>query len=98
MTIEPGNPALSPEAYRSIERPRIWVYISQMNCNQFVFANFANMMLTYIYQYPVQGGLDNTRPLIWDNLRSHRTVYVTNVIQDRASPNNFCPVDRPPYR
>ena len=98
MGIEPGNPDLPPNADGSIVRPRRWVHITQINCNQFVFADFINNMLTDIERYPAEGGSDNTRTLIWDNLRAHMTAYVTNTIQDRPSPNNFCSVDRSPYR
>lgn len=49
-----------------------------------------------IQQYLVQVGLNNTRALLWDNLRSRRTAYVTNVIQGQANPNYFCLVYRPP--
>ena len=56
------------------------------------------MILIDIERHSVQGGSDSTRTLIWDNLQSHRTAYVTNLIQDQASPNNFRLVDRPPYR
>jgi len=38
-----------------------------------------------------------TKFIIWDNLRAHKTPFVTNIIEDRESENKFESVDRPPY-
>ena len=45
----------------------------------------------------MQGDYDMERIIIWDNLRAHKTPFVTTIIEDRASDNNFSSVDRPPY-
>ena len=35
--------------------------------------------------------------IVWDNLCIHKTPYVTNIIENRATPNRFSSVDHPPY-
>ena len=98
MTIQPCNLNFTPEVDGSIQRPRRWIHVSQLNCNQFIFADFINIALTYIERYPVRNRSDDTRNLLWDNLRSHKTAYVTNVIEDWLCHHNFRSADRPPYR
>ena len=97
LGVEPGNPLLPPNGDGSIQRPRRWIHVSQVNCDQFVFGDFVNTMLTDIEQHPVPEGHDNHRCIIWDNLAAHKTPYVTTIIRDRPSNNIFYSVDRPPY-
>ena len=35
--------------------------------------------------------------LMWDNFSCHKTAYVTNIIYDRGTANEFLSVDHPPY-
>jgi len=67
------------------------------NGDQFIFGGFVHEILHNIEQHPVQGGYDDHKVIIWDNLRAHKTPYVTNIIEDRPSTNNFSSIDRPPY-
>ena len=98
LGVEPGNPLLPPNVDGSIQRPRRWISVTQINCDQFVFGDFIDTMLIDIEQHPVPEGYDNERCIIWDNLAAHKTPYVTTIIRDRPSNNNFYSVDRPPYR
>ena len=96
--IEPGNPNLPPHVDGSVERPRRWYHISQVNCDQYVFGDFIDSMLTDIEQNPVPGNYDDRRIIMWDNLSCHKTPYVSQIIYGRVSNNVFQSVDRPPYR
>ena len=40
MAIVSGDPRLPPGVDSSIQKPRYWVHILQVNCNQNVFGNF----------------------------------------------------------
>ena len=98
LAVEPGNPNLNPGLVGSMMHPRRWVHITQSNVDQLIFGDFVNDILTEIEDHPVQGGYDDEKCILWDNLSLHKTNYVTNIIRDRDSPNNFFAVDRPPYR
>ena len=65
--------------------------------DQFIFGDFLNEILNNIEIHPVQGGYDDNRVVIWDNLAAHKTPYVTQIIEGRESANNFLSIDRPPY-
>jgi len=67
------------------------------NFDQFIFGGVVNEILHNIEQHPVQGGYDDYKVIIWDNLRAHKTPYVANIIEDRPSTNHFSSIDRPPY-
>ena len=81
----------------SLHCPRNWLRITVENVDQFIFGGFVNEILDNIERFPVQGDYDMNRVIIWDNLRAHKTPYVTTIIEDRHSPNNFSSVDHPPY-
>ena len=72
--------------------------MTQDSVDQFVFDDFVNIILSNIEDHPVADGYDDEKCILWDNLSVHTTAYVTNVIRDRASHNNFYSVNRPPYR
>ena len=78
--------------------PRRWVFISQSNCNHYMFDNFIDSILASVENVPAPGDVDDERCFIWDNLSLHKATYVTNKIRGRASPNHFFFVDHPPYR
>ena len=59
LGVEPGNPLLLPNVDGSIQYPRRWISVSRLNCDQFVFGDFINVMLTGIEQHPVPEGHDN---------------------------------------
>jgi len=42
LGVEPGNPLLPPDIDGSIQRPRRWIHVSQVNCDQLVFGDFIN--------------------------------------------------------
>ena len=98
VAIESGNPRLPRNISGSVERPRRWVFITGESVNQLIFGDFIETTLSDIERHPVPGNFDNTRCLMWDNLAAHKTAYVTHIIRDRVSNNNFYSVDRPPYR
>ena len=98
LAIEPGNPNIERHLDGSVERPRRWIHVSQENCDQWLFGDFMDMILRDIETNPVEGGYDDSRCVLWDNLVLHKTPYVTTKIQDRLSDNHFYSVDRPPYR
>ena len=98
MGVEPGNPNLARGTLGSREAPRRWIYMTQDSVDQFVFGDFVNIILSNIEDHPVADGYDDEKCIMWDNLSVHTTAYVTNVIRDRASHNNFYSVNRPPYR
>ena len=72
--------------------------ISQRNLDQYWYADFINNILHSIKTNPAPGDIDDHICFIWDNLSYHNTPYVTNVIYNCPSPNNFITVNRPPYR
>ena len=82
LGVEPGNPALPPDTDGSIQHPRRWIHVSQVNCDQFVFGEFIDTMLTNIETYLVVDNLDDERCILWDNLAAHKTAYVTAIIRD----------------
>ena len=96
LAIEPGDPTLPAGANGSTDRPRQWVRVTQDSVDQLVFGDFIHEILTSIENNPAD--YDDERCLLWDNLSLHKTPYVTNIIRDRASNNNFYAVDRPPYQ
>ena len=98
MGVEPGNPNLARGTLGSREAPMRWIYMTQDSVDQFVFGDFVNIILSNIEDHPVADGYDDEKCIMWDNLSVHTTAYVTNVIRDRASHNNFYSVNRPPYR
>ena len=97
LAIEAGNPNVPSHLDGSIQRPRKWLRMTIDNVDQFIFGGFVNEILHNIEQFPVRGGYDDEKIIIWDNLRAHKTPYVTTIIEDRPSANYFHSVDRPPY-
>jgi len=97
LAVEAGNPNIPAHMDGSLNRPRKWLRITVENVDQFIFGGFVNEILDNIERFPVQGDYDMNRVIIWDNLRAHKTPYVTTIIEDRNSPNDFSSVDRPPY-
>ena len=72
LGVEPGNPLLPPNIDGSIQRPRRWIHVSQVNCDQFVFGDFVNTMLTDIEQNPVPEDMkiiDASSGITWRHIR-----------------------------
>ena len=97
LAVESGNPNIPPHLDGSLARPRKWFRLTTENVDQYIFGGFVNKMLENIENHPVPGGYDMQKTIIWDNLRAHKTAYVSHIIQGRESPNHFQSVDRPPY-
>ena len=89
LAIEPGNFNIHPGSSGSVNLPRRWVYVTHDSIDQFNFGEFIDDILSDIENHPVPDGYDNSRCILWDNLSCHKTPYVTNIIRDRATPNNF---------
>ena len=97
LAIEPGDPNLPAHVDGSIQKPRRWLKITTENVDQFVFGDFCDSIFTDLENNPVDGGGDNDRGIMWDNLSAHKTPYVIHMIEGRESPNVFWTMDRPPY-
>ena len=98
LAIEPGDPRLHPYEIGSVDRPRRWVKVTHDNIDNLLFGDFIDEILTSFETNPATNGYDDERCILWDNLILHKTPYVTNIIRDRATRNNFFSVDRPPYQ
>ena len=90
LVINPGNPNLGAWEDTSCDNPRHWIMEIQENCNQYVFGDFINNMLSNIEDRPVTGGHDNKRCIIWDNLSLHKLAYATTLIYECPSKPLHC--------
>jgi len=98
MAIESGDTRLPPSVGGSIQQSRRWVHISQVNCDQYVFGDFLEIILLDLENNPVSGTSDNGIRLLWDNLSLHKIAYLTHIIEGHPSFNRFISVDRQTYR
>ena len=98
MAIEAGSQTVPPFVDGSVMFPRRWLFISQSNCDQYMFGDFIDSILNSIETAPAPGDVDDERCIIWDNLSLHKTAYVTNKIYGQPTNNRFIAVDHPPYR
>ena len=98
MAVEPGNNNLPPGTDGSIQQPRQWIHVSQVNCDQFIFGEFIDNMLHNIELHPIPLQYDNERCILWKKIPVHKTAFVTAKIRYRVSPNNFCLVNQLPYQ
>ena len=98
MEVEPGNDNLPPGTDGSIQQPRRWIHISQVNCDQFAFGKSIDNTLHDIELHTVPQQYDDERYIRWDSLSAHKTAFVTAKIRDRVLTNNFCSVDRLTYQ
>ena len=67
------------------------------NVDQFIFGGLVKEILTNIEIHPVLGNYHDEKFIIWDNLSAHKTPCVTNIIEDKGTPNTFNSIDIPPY-
>ena len=100
MTVEAGNPYLDRDVRGSTYNPRKWWRITVENTNQYNFGEYIDEVLSDIEAHPVPGGFDEEKYLMWDNLSSHSTAYVTAMVEHRPTANqySFMPLRRPPYQ
>jgi hypothetical protein len=98
VAIEPGNPNLPPHQDGSVERPRRWVRIFEVEgTTAATFADFCDHICTSIKQRAVDTG-DTKRIFLWDNLSAHSAPIVHHTVKVRAGPVQFRIVRRPPYQ
>ena len=89
---------MEPFVDGSVMFPRRWLFMSQNNCDQYMFGDFIDSILSSIELAPAPGDVGDKQCIIWDNLSLHKTAYVTNKIFGQPSHNCFFSFDRPPYR
>ena len=63
-----------------------------------MFGDCIDSILSSIEDAPAPGDVDDERCILWNNLRLHKTAYVTNKIYGRPTNNRFISVDCPLYR
>ena len=95
ILVELGNPNTPQHLNGSVNRPRKWLRLIVENIDQFIFGGFINEILHNIENHPAPGNYYNF--FIWDNLRTHKTPYITNIIENRETLNVFSLVDNPPH-
>ena len=98
MAIEAGIHTVQTFVDGSVMFLRHWLFITQNNCDQYMFGDFIDFILSSIENSPVPGNVDDKRCIIWDNLSLHKTAHVTNRIFGIPRHNCFISVERPPYR
>jgi len=88
MAITLGNQTVHSFLDGSVMFPRRWIFISQNNCNQYIFGDFIDSILRSIEGAPALGDVDDDRRILWDNISLHETAYVTCKIY--GCPTNNC--------
>ena len=97
LAIEPGDPRVPAHINGSIEWPRRWCLVTRnIGTTATVFGNFTNMICTDIETNPIPQ-TDEDRIFIWDNLISHHSAYVHQIVTGRPGPRRFSIVARPQY-
>lgn len=64
MAVEAGSRHVPPFWDGSVQFPRIWIFISQGNCDQYMFGDFINSMLTELETTPAPGDDNDERCII----------------------------------
>jgi len=59
LACEAGNENIPANMDGSIQRPQIWIRVTQSYVDQFIFGGFINEILTNIEEHPVIGGYDD---------------------------------------
>ena len=67
---------------------------------QYNFGEYIDEVLSDIENNPVPGGYHEEKYMMWDNLSSHTTGYVTALVEQRPTAHQyqFIPIRRPPYQ
>ena len=96
--IEPGHPNIPPDELGSIKNPRKWYFITERNCDQFLFADFIDYICRDIENDPCEG--DDFRVFMYDNLSAHLTPLIFHTLEERESADvhRFTGLPRPPYQ
>ena len=102
LAIEPGDPQIPAGIDGSVEKLRRWCRVLQNHGTSIeVFQDFVNEICTEI---EVDGlhrlgyDTDDSRVFLWDNLNSHLSHLVTQVVEIRDGPTTFIAIPRPPYQ
>ena len=98
MAIKSGSQTARPFVDSNVMFPRRQVYVSQNNCDQYIFGDFIDSILRSIEDDPASGDVDDECCILWDNINLHKKAYVTHLIYDCPTNNRFVSVDYPPYR
>ena len=97
FAIEPGDPRVPAGNCGSVENPRRWIRIVRAKGTTInVFADFCDYICRDIESAPIPV-TDDDRILLWDNLISHHSHYVHQVVTGRPGPPRFSIVARPQY-
>ena len=96
--IEPGNPMIPNDLPGSIKNPRRWFRITDLNCDQHLFADFIDEICTSFEERPQDG--DHERYFMFDNLSAHLTPLVHSTLELRPTNQlfKFKTLVRPPYQ
>jgi hypothetical protein len=98
MAIEAGNPNLPPHVDGSIDRPRRWIRILELEgTSAATYADFCEHVCASIEQSAATTG-DTDRVFLWDNLSAHSAPIVHHTVEVRAGPVEFQIQRRPPYQ
>ena len=79
----------------SVMFPCRWVYVSQNNCDQYIFGEFIDSILRSIEDAPAPDDVADERCILWDNISLQKTIYVTHNIYGRPTKNRFISVNHP---
>jgi hypothetical protein len=97
FAIEPGDPALAPQIYWSIEHPQRWIWCLWLKgTTTNVFRDFCELVCRDIERNGI-AGTDDHHMFIWDNLCAHHAAYVHKTVMNRAGPRRFLIAPRPQY-
>ena len=97
VDIEPGSQTVWPFVDESVMFPCWWFYVSQNNCDQYIFGDFIDYILRSTEDAPALGDVDDERRILWDNISLQKTAYVTLKIYGCPTNNHFISVNRPPH-
>ena len=95
--VEAGDPRLPLGVDGNIHRPRRWIHVLQVDCNQYIFGYLCDTIYSDTEENPTLG--DELRCFFGGNFSLHKTDYVTHVIDGRNNnAHKSIYVDWPPYR
>ena len=100
LGIEPGDPHVPPHIDGSVEKPRRWVRVLQNHGTTIeVFRDFIEEICSEVENdglHLLGYDTDDRRVFLWDNLNSHLSHLVTQVVEGRVGgPTVFTSVPRP---
>lgn len=99
VAIEPGDDRIPDGTRGSRSEPCRWIRVVQnTGTTALVFAKFCEYVCNDVETNLVQGDLDTSRVLLWDNLASHHSPVVVDTVENRAGACTFSIIPRPPYQ